>query len=697
MIALLRTKYFYYVVYAFFILLILANNSLKADQELKIISNSLLIDKEANKINAKGDVLISGKEIFSKADNIIYNKNDGIIKAEGNILLKDKFGNNYFLDEMTIKDDFSYLNADNAKIRLKDNSRMVGNKIMKRNELNIISNVEYTSCLKENYLIENCPGWKLKANKAYHNLESKTIHYNHARLHIFNIPVFYLPYFAHPDPSVNKRTGFLMPTFQTDDQLGDVFSLPFFYDISENKDITITPNLQSNANNFYEINYRHLNEIGSMEISASLDDNNDSNGTRNHFFANSKINNNYGSLNAYIQTSNNDTYMRKMNLNDATVYKSGINFERSYKNTNLLIESNAYKHLTRQDSEQWEYLYPQINYDINSINDEDFGGNVSLNNTFRNWKSLDNSYSSHASSQLNWTRSEIHQQTGLLFNNQFNFRIVSASVDNKSGAKDESSLLFFPQIASKISFPLVNVSKNYSQTLTPILIPILAPYNNNTDAQPISTSNVFSYNRATGLDQWESGPRINYGIEWFLNLKKNFDIKFTIGQSAKINKYKHELSDEISDYMATSRIIFDLNKYIDNTMIVDRHDNRIKGISTHSHFEYNNFRFAIDHDYVSEKYGTGSEQIRIGGNILLKNDFSFNFTGTRNLNTDNNIGYQYGLLYENECLGVDLNYYKDLTIDRDIVESDGFSLSIVLKPFGSTKSYGKKRLFGPEI
>ena len=132
-------------------------------------------------------------------------------------------------------------------------------------------------------------------------------------------------------------------------------------------------------------------------------------------------------------------------------------------------------------------------------------------------------------------------------------------------------------------------------------------------------------------------------------------------------------------------------------MIVDRHDNRIKGISTHSHFEYNNFRFAIDHDYVSEKYGTGSEQIRIGGNILLKNDFSFNFTGTRNLNTDNNIGYQYGLLYENECLGVDLNYYKDLTIDRDIVESDGFSLSIVLKPFGSTKSYGKKRLFGPEI
>ena len=49
----------------------------------------------------------------------------------------------------------------------------------------------------------------------------------------FNIPIFYLPYFAHPDPSVNKRTGFLMPTIQTDDQLGDIVSLPFFYNIAE--------------------------------------------------------------------------------------------------------------------------------------------------------------------------------------------------------------------------------------------------------------------------------------------------------------------------------------------------------------------------------------------------------------------------------------------------------------------------------
>mgnify|MGYP001294079990 CR=1 FL=1 len=38
-------------------------------------------------------------------------------------------------------------------------------------------------------------------------------------------------------------------------------SVPFFYNIARNRDITITPNIQSEANNFYEINYRQLKYV----------------------------------------------------------------------------------------------------------------------------------------------------------------------------------------------------------------------------------------------------------------------------------------------------------------------------------------------------------------------------------------------------------------------------------------------------
>lgn len=694
---LFKSKNFYLIIYTFIVLLILINNSLKAEQEIKIIADQISIDKEKNIIHATGDVLILGKKIHSRSNDIVYEKNIGKIRSNGKIDFKDQYGNNYFLNDLVTNDEFTEFNASSVKMRLKDESRLVGSKIVKRNEINIISDAEYTPCLEENYLIENCPGWKMKASRVFHNLETKTVHYDHARIHIFNIPVFYLPYFAHPDPSVNKRTGFLMPTIKNDGQLGDIISLPFFYNISGNKDLTFTPNFQSKGNNFLEINYRHKNQLGLIDIDTSINDNGDNLGTRNHFFLNADIKNKYGSLQAYLQTSNNDTYMRKNNINNLTVLKSGIEFSRFKEDTSLSLKTLSYKHLTIQEGEQWEHVYPEIEYNISSIKDNYFDGNLSLNNNFSNYKSIDNSSTVLASSQINWSKSNINNNLGLVLENAINTRIVALSKDFEGDITDEENILFFPQVSSKIKYPLIKVNKHYSQSLTPIIMPILAPYNNYTEAQTINNSNIFSLNRATGLDKWESGPRINYGVEWFLDIENKFDTKLTIAQSAKINKSKSDTSDEISDYVVISKFNFAPNKYIDNSIILDRDKIDIKETNINAFFDYEKFKFAIDHDYTSSRYATGSEQIRIGGNIIMNNDFSFNFTGTRDLNTNNNIGYQYGILYENDCLGIDFNYYRDLTKDRDISESDGLSLTIVLKPFGSTKSYGSKKIFGPKV
>ena len=100
--------------------------------------------------------------------------------------------------------------------------------------------------------------------------------------------------------------------------------------------------------------------------------------------------------------------------------------------------------------------------------------------------------------------------------------------------------------------------------------------------------------------------------------------------------------------------------------------------------EIYDLKFKIDYDYTSGKYSTINEQVAVGGEYNFKNNFFFKFTGTKDLDTNKNIGYQYGFLYEDNCLGVDLNYYRDLTIDRDIKESDGYSFTVVLKPVSYT-------------
>jgi len=666
-----------------------------ADQEIKIIADELFIDEQENIIKATGNATaISEKGQKIQSDELLYYNTTNKIISTGNVLINDEFGNTYFASKILSNGETGNIQGSSVKVRLNDGSRAVGSYLKKNKDITVINDAEYTPCIEERYLIKNCPGWKLKSKKIYQDHNTKTIHYDHAKIELFNIPVFYLPYFSHPDPSVKKRSGLLMPTVETDSQLGDIFSLPIFYNIQNNKDLTFTPTAQSKSNNFYSFNYRHLNSVGNFNINTSIDDNDDNSGTSSHFFLNSEIFNSFGSLDMYVQSSNNDTYMRKNKINKLTVLNSGLEFKRRTKNTYLSINSNVYKHLTIQNSEQWEYVYPKVIYNIDNINNL-YGGSVSLNNEAMIKKDLNDSSSAIISSQLNWRKKIIHNNSGLLFDNESNFRVVSINIDYKNQSNEEN-IRFFPQWSSKINYPLIKFSEKASYTLSPIIMPIVAPYNNYTDYQTITNSNLFSNNRASSISEWESGPRVNYGLELFVNQKANADISFTLGQSYRINKNKNDATAELSDYFLSSGLSLN-NNFLNTSFVVDRKDVDIKSINLNSYNQINNFKLAIDYDYTSGKYNTPEEQIAIGGEYKLADDFKLKFTGSKNLDTNKNIGYQYGLLYENDCLGIDLNYYRDLTSDRDISESDGFSFTIVLKPFGSTNNYGKVKTFGPQI
>ena len=692
LISIIKINIYFIAVLSFFALF---EYKIIADQEIKIIADELFINEKDNFIKATGNATATserGQKI--RSDELVYYNITNEIISTGNVIVNDELGNTYFASKILSNGETDSIQGSSVSVRLNDGSRAVGSTLKKNNDITVINDAEYTPCIEERYLIKNCPGWKLKSKKIYQNHNTKTIHYDHAKIELFNIPVFYLPYFSHPDPSVKKRSGLLMPTIETDSQLGDIFSIPIFYNIQNNKDLTFTPTVQSKSNNFYSFNYRHLNSLGNFNINTSIDDNDDKSGTSNHFFLDSKLFNPFGSLDMYIQSSNNDTYMRKNRINKLTVLNSGLKFNRQTENTFLSINSNAYKHLTIQNGEQWEYVYPKIIYNIDNINNL-YGGNVSLNNEAMIKKDLNDNSSSILSSQLNWRKKIIHNKSGLIFDNESNLRVVSINIDYKNQS-DEENIRFFPQWSSKVNYPLIKFSEKTSYTISPIIMPIIAPYNNYTGQQTISNSNLFSNNRASSISEWESGPRVNYGLEFFMSQKAKVDISLALGQSYKINKNKDDVTEELSDYFLSSGLYLK-NNFLNTSFVIDRKDIDIKSINLNSYTQINKFKLNVDYDYTSGKYSSPEEQIAIGGEYKLASDFKLKFTGSKNLDTNKNIGYQYGLLYENDCLGIDLNYYRDLTSDRDISESDGYSFTIVLKPFGSTNNYGKVKTFGPQI
>ena len=101
----------------------------------------------------------------------------------------------------------------------------------------LLPNKFFTSCAKK----DSCPPWSISADKITHDKEKKILKYKNALLKLYNLPVFYLPKFFHPDPSVERQSGFLQPSINDSDILGSSINSPYFHVISDSKDLTLNP------------------------------------------------------------------------------------------------------------------------------------------------------------------------------------------------------------------------------------------------------------------------------------------------------------------------------------------------------------------------------------------------------------------------------------------------------------------------
>ena len=96
----------------------------------------------------------------------------------------------------------------------------------------------FTSCKKNN---DECPPWQLEASEIKHDKTKKQLIYKDTILKVYDIPIFYFPKFFHPDPTVNRQSGFLTPKLNNSNILGTSLSVPYFGAISESRDFTFNP------------------------------------------------------------------------------------------------------------------------------------------------------------------------------------------------------------------------------------------------------------------------------------------------------------------------------------------------------------------------------------------------------------------------------------------------------------------------
>ena len=230
---------------------IFLSQNVQFDNKRKVIKSSYpttIFDPDGNEIQV---------EMFN------YNSINNILFSKGNIQLKDKNKNTFKFSEIYIEEKSKKIIGSDAKLFFTDNNfkadprnnpRIFANSVaINKNSTNVQKGVITFCQFREG---DKCPPWELQAQKIRHNNTKKTIYYDNAILKIYDFPIFYFPKLSHPDPTVTRRSGFLVPSFTNSSNVGFGADIPYFWNIANDKDITFTPRFYADNNPLYLAEYR---------------------------------------------------------------------------------------------------------------------------------------------------------------------------------------------------------------------------------------------------------------------------------------------------------------------------------------------------------------------------------------------------------------------------------------------------------
>ncbi len=688
---------------------IILDNSIKIELNDKFFftTDEAIYDKNEKKINVNyysefkdenGNIVSAKKAEFSLINRLL--------KIE-TVNLVDELKNKYSFNSAIINFQNNELIADGIKIDFFKNSfdnnendpRLRGNLMYINDNKFLIKKGVFTTCKKRG---DKCPPWQLKAQEIKHDKSKKTIYYKNAWLEIYDKPIIYFPRFFHPDPSVRRQSGFLIPKFESSSSLGDSLSIPYFKVISENKDLTFTPKIYSDNEGLFQSEYRQENKKTSFITDISIKKDNER--SKSHFFSNTiaKLDLSYfddSELEINLETTSNDNYLKSHKI------KSAITNNNSLLNSLLLLKGSredlyleakieAYEDLTKEnDSDKYQYLLPS--FEIS----KSFNNNLSLasNGYQKNYDT--NIFEKVLINDLKYTSTPNISSKGFVKKLNLLFKNVTTDSKNSNEYSNNFRSQNFGSLLYDISFPMKKEGNNYDSFLSGKASFMYSPNKNknikNLDRK-INIKNVFSQNRLGLSDSVEGGQSLTVGGEYKITDKKNNSI-LTAGLASVLRDKREEklpinstLNNKSSDLIGSLNFTPNKHLNIDYSFSLDNDFSSTNYNLIKTNLTIN--KFVTTFEFLQEDDEVGSENYYSNEMALMFNESnSLKYRTRRNKKTD--LTEYYNLIYEykNDCLTAAIQYNKDYYSDKDLKPNEEIFFSISIVPFSKINSPSKRK------
>lgn len=701
------------------------------EQNVTLVADGVVFDTETGELTAAGSVEVFYGDRTLTADRIIYNDKTKRIRAEGQIVLRDPTGTTVYarLVDLDSKLRDGLVRGAQSLIGTQGKLAAVeGRRVDDR--YNVLSKAVYSPCkvCKE----DPNPLWRIRARKIIHDEEKRQIHYEDATFDVFGVPVFWTPYFRHPDPTVERASGFLAPRFRSSTNYGYGAQVPYYWVIDEQSDLTFSPFFTTDEGVIGAAEYRRAFESGFASIGGSVTHTGEdpatilagptviaggADGLRGHLETFGLFSVGDGTLQDGtklgwdINLASDDSYLRFFDFSSDDRLESEA-FAYNYA-PNGFFDARLVRFQSLRDNEpagEIPFALPDISARrefADPLLNGEFGLNFDSQALFRNnvVDGLGNGFdvtTSRISIGADWEREWITPQ-GLALTAFGEVRGDIFVRDGDPNLPDDTAFRLVPLAGVEARYPLIWERGNgNAHIIEPIAQAIVAPYGGNdpqfTNEDSLLTefdeTNLFDRQRFSGLDAVEEGPRFNLGLRYQRVSNDGIRVDGTIGRSLRLRDADEfsagtGLTEAASDWVASYGIGFDPYVTVRQRLrfaddfSVSRNE---IGLTT------NFWRLDASLDYVflesdqlidqplDREEITAELGFRVTDNWILRGVLQ------RDLDLDEFIETGAGISYVNECCEIDFFFRRRFTNSDDVPASTSFGVQVRLLTLGGSDS-----------
>jgi LPS-assembly protein len=690
------------------------------DQPVLLSADWLTHDRNSEIVTAEGHVELAQSGRILLADRVIYDQRRDRVTASGNVSILEPSGEVLFADAVELTDQMKNGVITNIRLLLTDHSRLAANGARRTDGVRtVMRKAIYSPCALCADDPSDAPLWQLKAIRVVHDQEDRMIEYSDVFMEVYGIPVMYMPYFAHPDPSVRRKNGFLAPSYGSSSTLGFNVTTPYFWNIQPHRDFTFSPIFTSKEGVVLAGEYREHTGNGIYRLGGSWthvdkrgDDGELTGGeeTRGHIEGDGRFALSPAWMWGFdLSRATDDTYRSRYGFGGEDTLTTDLWLQGQEGRRFVSLTGYWFQGLEENDdASKIPLILPVFDYEF--ISDPSSAGTWwSVNANALVLARSVGAHSRRLSTTGAWhlryigAAGDIYNFSASLRGDLYWVNDVANPADPNTTSLAGVTGRVIPEVTFGWRYPWIAQHESVRQVIEPIVTAIVSPYGGNLDKIPNEDSvdfefddtNLFSSNRFTGLDRVEGGPRVNYGVRWGLYGESGGRTTALLGQSVRVKDDSTfgtgtGLEKNFSDYVG--RIAVTPTDYLDINyrFRLDRENFTAQRNEVSASIGPAYLNLAATYLQLESESSTGAEsefasreEVSLVGNVDLTEFWTFSLDHRRSLIDDGgSLNSGSTLTYEDECFFFRLRANRRFTEDRDAEPETTILFTIQFKHLG---------------